>query len=146
MLVRREVFEEMGGFDAGYPVAFNDLDFCLRLGQAGYRLLYTPHAELTHFESVSRGQSGYSHDFQLFLSRWWDLLQRDDPCYNPNLGRYATWCSLRDPGENERWLEEIGRLVPATAPAGDDHRGGGGDAGDGAGDGQGRLESLSGGA
>ena len=112
MLVRRVVFEEMGGFDPGYPVAFNDLDFCIRLGQAGYRLLYTPHAELTHYESVSRGQSGYSADFQLFLSRWWELLQRDDPCYNRNLGRFAPWCSLRAPGEDEQWLEEVGRLVP----------------------------------
>jgi GT2 family glycosyltransferase len=117
MLVRRSVFEEMGGFDAGYPVAFNDLDFCLRLGAAGYRLIYTPLAELIHFESVSRGQSGYSADFQLFLSRWWDLLRQDDPAYNPNLGRYAVWCSLRAPGENERWLEEIGRMVPTGAEA-----------------------------
>jgi len=113
LLVRREVFEEFGGFDAGYPVAFNDLDFCIRLGQAGYRLLYTPHAELTHYESVSRGQSGYSVDFQLFLSRWWDLLQRDDPCFNRNLGRYAPWCSLREPGEDQQWRDEMSGLVPA---------------------------------
>ena len=58
MLVRREVFEELGGFDEAFPVAFNDLDFCLRLGRAGYRTLYTPHAELIHHESVSRGLSG----------------------------------------------------------------------------------------
>ena len=117
MLVRRPVFEEMGGFDEAYPVAFNDLDFCIRLTRAGYRLLYTPHAELTHYESVSRGLSGYSADFQEFLSRWWSLLQQDDPAYNRNLGRFATWCPLRNPGEDEQWLEEIGRLVPVTAPA-----------------------------
>ena len=125
MLVRRSVFEEMGGFDTGYPVAFNDLDFCLRLGRAGYRLIYTPLAELIHFESVSRGQSGYSADFQLFLSRWWEQLQQDDPSYNPNLGRYAPWCSLRAPGENERWLEEIGRLVPTGSEAVGPRDGGG---------------------
>ncbi len=112
MLVRREVFEELGGFDEAYPVAFNDLDFCIRLTQAGYRLLYTPHAELTHFESVSRGQSGYAADFGVFLSRWWEYLKQDDPCFNPNLGRFSTLPSLREPGEDERWLEEVGALVP----------------------------------
>ena len=85
MLVRRSVFEEMGGFDEAFPVAFNDVDFCIRLGQAGYRVLYTPHAELTHYESVSRGLSGYSADFGEFLHRWWGLLQHEDPYYNPNL-------------------------------------------------------------
>ena len=112
MLVRREVFEEMDGFDEAYPVAFNDLDFCIRLTEAGYRLLYTPHAELTHYESVSRGQSGYAADFGVFLSRWWDHLRQDDPCYNRNLGRFSTLPSLRAPDEDERWLEEVGRLVP----------------------------------
>lgn len=107
MLVRRNVFEELGGFDEAYPVAFNDVDFCIRLGQAGYRLLYTPHAELIHHESVSRGHSGYTVDFREFLHRWGDLLQRDDPCYNPNLGRFSTWCPLRWPGENEKWWASI---------------------------------------
>ncbi len=113
MLVRRPVFEEVGGFDEVYPVAFNDIDFCLRLQQAGYRLVYTPHAQLTHYESVSRGLSGYSRDFQAFLARWWDQLQQDDPAYNPNLGRFAPWCPLRAPGENEEWLTSVGAMVPS---------------------------------
>jgi GT2 family glycosyltransferase len=114
MLVRREVFEEMGGFDEAYPVAFNDIDFCLRLGQAGYRLLYTPHAELTHYESVSRGLSGYSADFQHFLSRWGDLIRKDDPYYNKNLGRFDPWCGFRAPGEDEEWLAVIEGLTPVA--------------------------------
>jgi GT2 family glycosyltransferase len=112
LLVRREVFEEMDGFDEVYPVAFNDLDFCIRLSHAGYRLLFTPHAQLTHYESVSRGLSGYSADFGEFLRRWWPLIQQDDPYYNRNLSRFSTWCSLREPGEDEEWLEVIGNLVP----------------------------------
>jgi GT2 family glycosyltransferase len=107
MLVRRNVFEELGGFDEAFPVAFNDVDFCIRLGQSGYRLLYTPHAELIHHESASRGHSGYTRDFREFVRRWEDLLQRDDPCYNPNLGRFSTWCPLRWPGEDERWWASI---------------------------------------
>jgi O-antigen biosynthesis protein len=107
LLVRRNVFEEVGGFDEALPVAFNDIDFCLRLGQAGYRLLYTPHAELVHHESVSRGLSGHMRDFRSFVRRWEGALRRDDPYYNRNLGRFSTWCQLRWPGENEKWWASI---------------------------------------
>jgi GT2 family glycosyltransferase len=115
LLVRRQVFEEIGGFEESLPVAFNDIDLCIRLGLAGYRLLYTPHSELTHYESVSRGRSGFTRDFGTFLNRWWPRLQQDDPAYNPNLGRFAPWCPLRMPGENERWLAEAGPAVPNLA-------------------------------
>jgi GT2 family glycosyltransferase len=114
MLVRRGVFEELGGFDEAYPVAFNDVDFCLRLGNAGYRLVYTPHAELTHYESISRGLSGYSADYQAFLARWADQIREDDPCYNRNLSRFFPWCPLRGPGEDEEWLASIEALIPAS--------------------------------
>ncbi len=111
MLVRRSVFEEMGGFDEVFAVAFNDVDFCIRLGQAGYRLLYTPHAQLTHFESVSRGLSGYARDYQAFLPRWMDHLIQGDPFYNPNLGRLEPWCPFRSPEEDEEWLSLVTGLI-----------------------------------
>jgi hypothetical protein len=111
MLVRRSVFEEMGGFDEVFAVAFNDVDFCIRLGQAGYRLLYTPHAELTHYESVSRGLSGYARDYQAFLPRWMNHLILGDPAYNPNLGRLQPWCPFRIPGEDEEWLSMVTGLI-----------------------------------
>ena len=116
MLVRREVFEETGGFDEAFAVGFNDVDFCIRLGKAGYRLLYTPHAELTHYESVSRGLSGYYRDYQEFLVRWTELLREGDPYYNPNLGRLEPWCPLRPPSEDERWLSLVGGLVSVQPP------------------------------
>ncbi len=115
MLVRRSVFEEMGGFDEVFAVAFNDVDFCIRLGQAGYRLLYTPHAELTHYESVSRGLSGYARDYQSFLPRWMDHLIAGDPFYNPNLGRLQPWCPLRAPEEDEEWLSLVTGLIEKIA-------------------------------
>jgi GT2 family glycosyltransferase len=105
------VFEELHGFDETFAVGFNDVDFCIRLRRAGYRVLYTPHAELTHFESVSRGLSGYYRDYQKFLTRWSDLLREEDPCYNPNLSRLAPWCPLRPPGEDEEWLSLVGGLI-----------------------------------
>ncbi|MHB1712277.1 MAG: glycosyltransferase family 2 protein, partial [Acidimicrobiales bacterium] len=79
MLVRRNVFVELGGFDEALAIAFNDVDFCLRLGQAGYRVLYTPHATLIHYESVSRGLSGFQHDYRQFLKRWTEVLRAGDP-------------------------------------------------------------------
>ncbi len=110
MLVRRSVFEEVSGFDEIFAVAFNDVDFCIRTSQAGYRTVYTPHAELVHHESVSRGLSGYSSDFQEFLRRWGGLLRAGDPSYNANLSRMDWWCSLRPPGEDEQWLARVGGL------------------------------------
>jgi len=110
MLVRRSVFEEVGGFDEIFAVAFNDVDFCIRASRAGYRTVYTPHAELTHHESVSRGLSGYSRDYQEFLRRWGGVLRAGDPSYNPNLSRMEWWCSLRPPGEDEEWLARVGGL------------------------------------
>jgi GT2 family glycosyltransferase len=115
MLVRRAVFEELGGFDEVFAVGFNDVDFCIRLGQAGYRVLFTPHAQLTHYESISRGLSGFYDDYQEFLRRWTDLLVAGDPFYNPNLSRLEHWCSLRPPGEDEEWLELFGGLVQESS-------------------------------
>ncbi|MGO8872477.1 MAG: glycosyltransferase family 2 protein [Acidimicrobiales bacterium] len=120
MLVRRNVFEEMGGFDERFAVGFNDVDFCLRLGEAGYRVLYTPHAELTHYESVSRGLSGYYADYQEFLRRWTSLLRREDPHYNPNLSRLTSYASFRPPGEDEEWLELVDGLVEPPERGPDD--------------------------
>ncbi|HEY1584010.1 MAG TPA: glycosyltransferase family 2 protein [Chthoniobacterales bacterium] len=92
LLVRRKSYLEIGGFDEQHlSVAFNDVDFCLRLRRAGYRIIYTPYAEFYHHESASRGledtvrknrrfeaETKYMHD------TWGDALQ-NDPAYNPNL-------------------------------------------------------------
>ena len=57
MAVRRSVYQEVGGFDeVNLTVSYNDVDFCLRLRERGYRIVWTPHAVLDHLESVSRGQ------------------------------------------------------------------------------------------
>ena len=111
MLVRRSVFEEVGGFDEALAVAFNDVDFCIRVSRAGYRNIYTPHAELTHYESISRGLSGYHHDYQRFLRLWGEVLRGGDPAYNPNLSRIFPWCPLRPPGEDDEWLKMVDGLV-----------------------------------
>ncbi len=111
MLVRREVFEELDGFDEAFAVGFNDVDFCIRMRQAGYRILYTPHADLIHYESVSRGLSGYQRDYQQFLARWFGVVRTDDPFYNRNLGRLEPFCPLRPPDEDEVWLSLVTGLM-----------------------------------
>jgi GT2 family glycosyltransferase len=84
MMVRREVFDQVRGFNEDLAVAFNDVDFCLRLRKAGLRVVWTPYAELCHYESASRG---YEIDFEeiAFMRRHWPVELARDPYYNPNL-------------------------------------------------------------
>jgi glycosyltransferase involved in cell wall biosynthesis len=90
-LVKREVYRQVGGFDENLAVTFNDVDLCLRLREVGYRILWTPYAELIHHESASRGFDNSAQKQVRFLaevdymkSKWGHFLQRD-PFYNPNL-------------------------------------------------------------
>lgn len=91
LLVRRSVLDEVGGLDERLRVAFNDVDLCLRIRKAGYRNLWTPHAELYHHESASRGhedtpekKARFDSEVDFMRMRWGDALARD-PAYNPNL-------------------------------------------------------------
>jgi GT2 family glycosyltransferase len=95
LLIRRAIYEEVGGMDEDLAVAFNDVDFCIRVDRAGYRNAWTPHARLYHFESASRGTDMSPDKFQRFQSevrrmqdRWGESLN-SDPAYNPNLNLSA---------------------------------------------------------
>jgi O-antigen biosynthesis protein len=91
LMVRRDAFEAVGGFDESLAIAFNDVDFCLRLRAAGYRNVVVPGAVLYHFESKSRGLETTPEKIERFASEIakmkarWPLLAEPDPCYNPNL-------------------------------------------------------------
>ncbi len=91
LVLRKSVFEAAGGFDEKLKVAFNDVDLCLRIRQLGYRILWTPYAELYHLESASRGADDTPRKYRqlqkeiaYMRQRWGDYLQHD-PYYNPNL-------------------------------------------------------------
>ena len=84
LMIRRNLFEEVGRFDEKYPVAFGDVDLCLRVRNAGYRIVYTPYAVLYHYESASRGHGIDLQDIARMKMRWGAELPRD-PFYNPNL-------------------------------------------------------------
>lgn len=103
LLVRREAYEEVGGLDERLRVAFNDVDFCLRLREAGYRNIWTPFAELYHHESASRGSEDTEDKKRRFLGevefmqeRWGQALLAD-PAYNPNLSLNDLHCGLPVP-------------------------------------------------
>ena len=91
LLVRKEVYEEVGGFDEQLAVAFNDVDFCLRVHEAGYRNVWTPYAELYHHESATRGYDDTSEKWAIFkkeaqyMKKRWRNLLLNDPAYSPNL-------------------------------------------------------------
>ena len=87
MMVRRTVFEELGGFDERLQFAFNDIDFCLRARERGYLVVYTPYAVLSHYEGATRGILHLRADEQHMRRRWGKLIDRGDPYYNPNLSR-----------------------------------------------------------
>ncbi|MFC4726853.1 glycosyltransferase family 2 protein [Coralloluteibacterium thermophilus] len=105
LAVRRRTFDEVGGLDESLAVAFNDVDFCLRLVRAGHRNLWTPYAELIHHESASRGyeddpvkQARFASEVETMQRRWGLALERD-PAYSPNLslsGRAFTIDPLRE--------------------------------------------------
>jgi len=84
MMVRREVFDAVGGFDEELKVAFNDVDFCLRVREKGYRIAWTPYAELYHHESATRGFDLDPREIEFMKRRWKDVLL-NDPYYNRNL-------------------------------------------------------------
>jgi GT2 family glycosyltransferase len=92
MLMRRSVFEEVGGLNEdNLPVAFNDVDLCIRIHNSGYRILWTPYAELYHYESATRGSDHTPEQLPRFVKevnymkqRWEDILN-NDPYYSPNL-------------------------------------------------------------
>ena len=103
LMVKKSLFDELGGLDEDFRVALNDVDFCLRLREKGYLNVFTPFAELYHFESASRGidvmdeakAKRYEEESALFRDRWKELLEKGDPYYNPNFSLDHSDYSLR---------------------------------------------------
>ena len=103
MMIPRSVYEEMNGLDESFSVVFNDVDLCLRIRQANYFIVWTPWAELIHYESKSRGSDEDTPDKKAFFlketnrfqRKWNRVLTEGDPYYNPNLTREKEDFSLR---------------------------------------------------
>jgi GT2 family glycosyltransferase len=87
LMTRAEVFHARGGFDEAFGLNYNDVDYCLRLIQAGYRIVYTPYAHLCHHEALSKPGT-FSSELHAFQDRWKATAARD-PYYNPNLKAHS---------------------------------------------------------
>ena len=92
LMTKRSVWEQVGGLNEAIAVAFNDVDFCLRIRAAGYLIVFTPYAELYHYESKSRGQEDtpekirrFNHEVETILAAWGPVIQKGDPYYHPHL-------------------------------------------------------------
>jgi len=93
MMTRRGVFEEVGGFDESLSVCYNDVDLCLKMGDRGYLIVYTPYAEMIHHESATRGIRVDIAEARIMHQRWGARL-RSDPHYSPNLSLRTYDCSI----------------------------------------------------
>ena len=107
MMTKRTVYEAVGGLTEELAVAYNDIDYCMKVRRAGYLVAFTPYAELTHYESKSRGledskekKDRLSREAGIFCRRWEKELEQGDPYYSPDLSLTKTDCSLRKPGEH----------------------------------------------
>ena len=102
MMIRTEDFRNVGGFDETFQVAFNDIDLCMKVRAAGKKIVFTPYAELYHYESKSRGledtpekQFRFDKEVKAFEAKWSEQLAKGDPYYSPNLSVTEGDCSLR---------------------------------------------------
>jgi len=93
MLIRKNIFEEVGGFDENLAVSYNDVDICLKIREKGYLIIYTPYAELMHHESISRGDNLDESEVRYMLEKWGSALKKD-PYYNRNLSLRSCNCEV----------------------------------------------------
>lgn len=91
LMVKKSLYEEVGGLDESFAISLNDVDLCLKLREKGYLNVFTPFAELYHYESVSRGlddqgekAARYNAESAHFREKWKEVLEKGDPYYNPN--------------------------------------------------------------
>jgi GT2 family glycosyltransferase len=105
LAIRKSVFEELGGFDASFPINYNDVDLCLRARQAGYEAIVEPAALLRHYECQSRQAGVRLEERYLFEQRWAAWLESGDPFYSPHLRRTAedAGLELQDLREPAAW-------------------------------------------
>ena len=102
LLVKKSLYEAAGGLDTGFAVSLNDVDFCLKLRKMGYLNVWTPFAELYHYESISRGldtdgekAERYNKESEVFRKKWKEVLDQGDPYYNTNFSLDRSDFSLK---------------------------------------------------
>lgn len=102
LMIKKSIFNEVNGFDENFAVAFNDVDLCMKVRRNGYLVVWTPYAEVYHYESITRGledtqakQERFNDEVNKFKVKWRAELEQGDPYYNPNLTLEREDFSLR---------------------------------------------------
>ena len=98
----KSIYEEVGYMDEKFKVAFNDVDFCLKIRQAGKLIVYNPYVQFTHYESKSRGfedtpekKKRFQSEIDRFHDKWQSVLDKGDPYYNINLRLDNDQCAIK---------------------------------------------------
>ena len=102
-MTKKSLFKKAGGFSEELAVAFNDIDFCMKIRALGKLVVYAPYAVLYHYESKSRGLEDtpekvarFNREVAIFAKKWPEILRDGDPYYNPNLTLRKSNFALRD--------------------------------------------------
>ena len=106
MMVKKSLYEELGGLSEDIAVALNDVDFCLKVRKLGYLVVYNPHAKAYHYESKSRGAEDspektarFQREIEYMRNHWIGILKGGDPYYNPNFSLDRSDFTLRSKGD-----------------------------------------------
>lgn len=119
LMIRKELYDRVGGFDEEFRVTYNDVDLCLRLYEAGHQNLYTPHVRLVHHESISVGlpdevkkrDTGEMRVAkEIFIARWKKYIDHD-PNLNPNLSKDNAFYDIKDPMEAQKLVKLEKQLI-----------------------------------
>lgn len=109
-MIRREVFDQVGGFDLAYQVGYGDIDLCLRVEKEGYRVIYTPFTRVLHHEGATRGLYLPLSDVLLASCRMFSIIQNGDPFFNPNLSYNHRRIAIVEEGEESR-IDRLYRIL-----------------------------------
>ncbi len=103
LMTKKDLFEKVEGLDAAFEVAFNDVDYCMKIRELGKLVVYTPYAKLYHYESKSRGyedtpekKKRFAREINLFEKKWKKELEQGDPYFNINLDLYSEQCEIKE--------------------------------------------------
>ena len=114
LMIKKSIYQLIGGFDEEFVVALNDIDLCLKVRALGQLVVFNPYAELYHYESKSRGfedtpekKARFKKEIKRFREKWGEILSKGDPYYNPNLTLVRGDCSIRSGYEKFEIVEEI---------------------------------------
>ena len=108
LMVKKSLYEQVGGLEEAFEISLNDVDLCLKLREAGLLNVWTPFAQLYHYESISRGLDDqgekakrYNRESAMFREKWKEILEQGDPYYNPNFSLDRSDYALRNPADKE---------------------------------------------